>query len=41
MEQERPGAGQAQHVGRPPPVYDPNNGGHFGMLLRFQLQCLG
>lgn len=36
MEQKTPGAGQAQQGGRQPPVYDPNNGGHFGMLLHFQ-----
>ena len=36
MEQKAPGAGQAQQGGRQPPVYDPNNGGHFGMLLDFR-----
>ena len=35
MEQKSSGAGQAQQ-GRQPPVYDPNNGGHFGMLLQFR-----
>ena len=35
--EKAPGAGQAQQGGgRQPPVYDPNNGGHFGMLLGFR-----
>ena len=38
MEQKAPsaavaGGGQAPQAGRQQPAYDPNNGGHFGMLL--------
>ena len=41
MEQNQSGSGQQQQR-QPPPVYDPTNGGHYGMLpLPFAFNALG